>query len=278
MRRYLPFIVLGLGLVVVVVAFFVLRSRGDGGVDEDGKVPEVSLGDRPIASLIPSEDGHWLKMKVEKISVKGVQTLDYELLYQVADGRTQGVPGSIKLDGKKEIERDLLLGSESAGKFRYDESVETGSFTLKLRDGNGKLVAKFTTDFHMQSNVKVLTTIDGDFKYDTGAQKDVFFVTMETFGVPELPSGSLKKGPFGVFRSSNADEPGKVDLSGDIYRWNGDGWVLLDDGDSSDVGIFCFHIIKISHSLNLRTDKNTIAILKCCVDTGVKIVQNGSKW
>lgn len=156
------------------------------------------------------------------------------------DGRTQGVPGTIKLTGQKEIERDLLLGSESSGKFRYDEDVETGTLTLRFRDEKGKLMGKLSTDFHLQKRVKVVGSVDQKFSFTFDDEpKRGFFVTMETFGVPDGLSNIIA-GPFAVFSSNQGPQPGKVDFkeSGIINFWDGSSWQELNLGKSEDIGLF----------------------------------------
>lgn len=152
MKKYLPIILFVVGLLVVVgVYFFVVRGKSSGGADsEDLIVAEIPVDERPFASLTPSMDGHWLKLKVEDIKVKGAESMDYELLYKIGDGRTQGVPGTIELKGQTSIERNLLLGSESSGKFRYDDGVESGTLTLRFRNSSGKLIGKLSTDWKLE--------------------------------------------------------------------------------------------------------------------------------
>lgn len=241
MKKYLPLILLAVGLLVLgAVFYFISRSTKQGGTpEEETALIEVALGDRPVAGLTPTDDGHWLLMKIEKIKISAT-TLDYELLYTLPDGRTQGVPGSINLKGEETIERKLLLGSESSGKFRYDEGVEEGTLTLKFRNNDGKLVAKFATRFHLQSNTKELTSVgDGISLTLAKTPAKTFFVTMETFGVYADPPAELKEGPWGVFSSSKSKLSGEVDLgTAKIYRAAGTRWEEITGGNTSDLGIF----------------------------------------
>ena len=238
MKKFVPIIILLLGVLVLVGVFFFLRSRkSESGMGEE-KVPEVAFADRPVTSLTPSEDGHWLKLKVEKLKVKA-KSLDYELLYNLPDGRTQGVPGTIELGNSQAIERDLLLGSESKGKYTYDEGVQEGTLTLKFRNEKGKLTAKFSTNFSLLSKTKDLASVDGKFAFALDKESDSFFVVMETFGAPDgYPSGSLV-GPYGVFSTQVKDVSGVVSLgSGSIYGYFGGNWTKLESVKSQNLGIF----------------------------------------
>ncbi len=223
MKKYLPLILLILGLGIATAAFFIFRGRDDEIVDDTSSMIEVALEDRPIASLVPTDDGHWLNLTIEKLEIDAM-SLDYELLYKLPDGRTQGVPGTIKLKGESKIERELLLGSESSGKFRYDEGVENGTLTLRFRNEKGKLLAKFTTDFALLSDTKKLASVDGEFEATLNSSSEDFFVVMEVFGVPDALPAEIESGPFGVFASSGDDLEGSVKLSGSEFTWDGTKW------------------------------------------------------
>ena len=240
MKKYLPLILLAVGILVVVGAFFVVRGRGkdeEFSQDEETALLNVPLEERPVLSLTPSEDGHYLILKVEKITIDAV-SVDYELLYDTADSVTQGVPGAITLSGIDNFEEELLLGSESSGKFRYDEGVEKGQITLRFRNDDGKLLVKFMSDFHLQRSSTDLSTQDGAFKYSLDEPGDAFFVTMHTVGYPGDAPAEVKNGPFGVFSSSSDAFSGNVDLSGTVYRYNGSDWEKIDGSTSEDIGIF----------------------------------------
>jgi len=235
MKKYLPVLLFFIGLAVIVGAFFFIKGRGKTSGEEDERVPEIPLSQRPFTSLTPTSDGHYLNLFVCDQNVEGAESLDYELLYKTLDGITQGVPGTIKLMGKSEIERELLLGSESSGKFRYDEGVEEGKLTLRFRNDRGKLVGKLVTDFHMQSDTKELGSLDGKFTYELARASDEFFVTMETFGLPGPAPGNLASGPYGVFSSDGTDFPGVTNMT---HFWNGASWDELAGGASDEIGVF----------------------------------------
>lgn len=243
MKKFLPLILFVIGLAVFVTAYFVfIRGKKGQSVEEEGSgivTVEVAFGDRPVTSLTPNSDGHWLKLKIDKIKIKA-DSLDYELLYELPDGRTQGVPGTIKLGSQTSIERDLLLGSESSGKFRYDEGVQEGTLTLRFRNSEGKLVAKFATKFHLQSKTTKLTSLDGNFTYTLSkTPSKAFFVTMRTFGIGGSAPAEVKEGPYGVFSSTKDSVGGKVTInSSTAYRWDGSSWTKLSSGTASGVGIF----------------------------------------
>jgi hypothetical protein len=238
MKKYLPIILFLVGVLVLVGVFFLIKNRKTSTSETEEVVTEVPLEKRPVTSLTPSEDGHWLKLKIDKISL-GAASLDYELLYKLPDGRTQGVPGTVSLSGKKSFERDLLLGSESSGKFRYDEGVKQGTLTLRFRNEKGKLLGKLATDFHLLNKVTELSSVDGKFKFTLNKKPSQgYFVVMETFGLPEKLASSVS-GPYGVFSSAKEALPGIVGLEGQkIYGWSGSKWNELSSGKATNIGIF----------------------------------------
>lgn len=239
-KKYLPLIILGIGAVVLVlVSIFVRGNNTTDDTDDVTVLLDLPLDQRPFISLTPRDDGHWLKLKVEKFKLPQAKSVDYELLYKLPDGRPDvGVPGTIQLDGINSIERDLLLGSESSGKYRYDEGVTEGTVTLKFRNDRGKLIAKYSSTFHLQTKVKTLASIGSSFTYELDKMPSKgYFVTMETVGIPSQAMQTAVD-PFGVFASSGNNYSGTVKLSGRIFRWQGNNWIKLEDGKSPDVGIF----------------------------------------
>ncbi|EKE06103.1 MAG: hypothetical protein ACD_19C00079G0008 [uncultured bacterium] len=222
-RKFLPFILLGVGLIVLVLVFVLIKNKKSEVIEDDSNVlVEVAFKDRPFASLVPTSDGHYINLKIDKITLPKAVSLDYELLYTLPDGRTQGVPGTVDLKGQTSFERKLLLGSESNGKFRYDDGVADGSLTVRLRNSKGKLLAKFSTKWHLQSTDSELTSIDQNFTYKLDKKpKGIYFVTMETFGLPASEAlSSVEGGPYGIFTSdslpSGSAEGWKV-VSGNIF-------------------------------------------------------------
>lgn len=204
-KKFLPLILLGVGLIVLVIVFVLIKNKkAVVVVDDTAPLAEVVFVDRPFASLTPTSDGHYINLKIDKITLPKAVSLDYELLYDLPDGRTQGVPGTVDLKGEKSFERKLLLGSESSGKFRYDEGVKDGSLTVRLRGSNGKLLAKFSTKWSLQSTDQELTSIDQNFTYKLDKKpKGMYFVTMETFGLMDSSITNVTSGPYGVFASSD---------------------------------------------------------------------------
>lgn len=228
MKKYLPIALFLLGVAIFAgVYFLVIKPKNNQpAVEDEGVIAEIPFDQRPVTTLTPFKDGHWLKLSISQIKLKAT-SLDYELLYKTQDGAMQGVPGSIKLDGTGNIERELLLGSESSGKFRYDEGVEEGTLTLRFRNDKGKLTGKLSTQFHLQEAPTEITSIDGKFKFKMSkTPKTGFFLTMNTFGIPGV-TAEPKEGPYGIFTdtTSASGEPEGT-------------WTKVDNPNASSLGIF----------------------------------------
>lgn len=241
MKKYLPILLFVAGIAVVALVFIVLRRGGTEEVvdGEEGALIEVSLEDRPVVSLVPTNDGHYLSLKIGEIDIPGAETMEYELLYDVLGGVTQGVPGSVDITTLSSYETELLLGSESSGKFRYDEGVEEGTMTIRFRNRDGKLLIKFSSDFHLQSGDQELTSIDGVFSLNFEDTPDGFFVTMPTIGFPGKDTGDAKEGPYGVFSSEAIFPQGEVTVGGgNVYLLEEGDWKMLEDNNTGAIGIF----------------------------------------
>lgn len=218
MKKFLPIAVIGIVILAGIVAFAVKGKVGSTNTEKDdsANVPVLPESQWPAVSLTPTDNpsvsgslGHWLNFKIEKINVTNAVSVDYLMVYNTSDGGQQGVPGTVKLTGG-DIERKLLLGSESSGKFRYDAGVETGTMTITFRDAKGKSLGKLTTDFHLQSNITDLTSTDGVFKYQLDKlAKNVYFVTMKTFLKPGTAPVIWQNG-YGVFASDGKPHTGKL--------------------------------------------------------------------
>ena len=247
MKKFLPLTLLVFGVVVMLGAYFLVikgKKVEETPVDENKVLLDVPLEKRPIVSLTPTSDGHYLNMKIEKIFIDNASSLDYELIYKLASGISQGVPGTVDIKGKKEFEAEVLLGSESSGKFRYDEGVNEGTLTLRFRDDKGKLMTKFTTEFSLSSNKDNFSTPNGEFSITLNkVPKKEYFVLMETWGIPDYTPTTISKGPYGLFSSTDTKQLlGRVSMgeSKVFMHITGPRWEEFEDVSTlnSDTGIF----------------------------------------
>lgn len=241
MKSYLPiFLLIGGVLVLSLVGFVVFNLRSKetpGNVQAEKVVKELSLDKRPYITLTPNSAGNILSLSVSRIP-NGVDSLEYELVYNTAAGVVQGVPGSIALGGKTSFARELTLGTCSSGVCRYDKGVKDITFTIRLRDTRGKLISKLSTGIELLSKTKELSSTDKKFTLALDRSPSGYYVVMQTGGIPGQTPDSVINGPYGVFASSSQDQKGKVDLAEKVYGWTGTSWNELTDGQTNKLGVF----------------------------------------
>lgn len=235
-KRFLIVLAAAAVLIIGVVA---MLNRGGNSMPEEENVPELPTHMRPTTMLVPSQDGHYLKLVVQDINVPGASMMEYELLYGTAAGIQQGIPGRVTLSGVMSVDRDLLLGSESSGKFRYDEGVNEGTLTLKFRDVDGKFIGKVVTTwkFYSGKDTQTFESADGKFSFTPTGKNESYYLVMNTFGVKDAPS-EVKNGPYGVFTSSEDAVPGEINLSGSVYSLKDGKWKSLSGSKVDNTGIF----------------------------------------
>lgn len=204
-------------LLVVLIGFFVVKNKNKPVEEvEEETVVELPQNLWPAITLTPTQDpsvpkslGRFLNFKVQKINVPKAATMDYLLVYNTSDGGQQGVPGSVKLTGG-DVEKMLLLGSASSGKYRFDSGVSEGTMTITFRDEKGKSLGRVVSDFHLQTEVLELTSVDGNFKYTLDKlAKGVFFVTVKTLAEPQGVTNVVWKDGYGVYASDGKPHEGK---------------------------------------------------------------------
>lgn len=241
MKKYLPLVLLVVGIAAVILIIVAVFGKKETQVDipEEKKIVTVIPRDkRPFVSLTPTSDGHRLSLVITNILVDA-DSMDYEFLYTTGEGRLEGSSDTINdLEGQETIEREFLFGTESSGNYKYDEGVEEGSLSLKFRV-DGKLVGKLSTKFHLQSKEPTLTSLDEKFTYELTNNPSGYFVTMETFGVLDDPPSEFVSGPYGIFTSSSKSQSGTVIIDkGTPYTLVKSSWKKLEGDSASDVGIF----------------------------------------
>lgn len=244
MNKTILVIATGILAIVGIVGFIYARSRPvetEEVVEVEEMVPELPFDQRPVITLTPRSDGHWLKLSISGLSrVPGATTMDFDFKYEVPGKPDQGTSARlVKLSGLTVYERDILLGSESSGKFRYDEGVERGTISVRFRDSSRKLVGGVTTDFRLYGATTTdLVSKDESFTYKLATMpKKGYFVVIPTVGMPEGLQG-VSISPIGVFASESAVKyPGVVNYTS-AKRYSGGKWEDLKSSNSSDLGIF----------------------------------------
>ena len=213
-------LVISLVLIAIISALVVLVIRKNSSDPTPTTPPAVSLpintipvSERPYLTLTPDSSGRSLQLSLSNTEIKEV--MEYELVYQ-AGTKQEGVFGRLNLSTETlPIEKDLLLGSRSAGgKTTYHEDVTGGSLTLTY--GTTKLKESFNF-LRFTSSDPVYSSPDARFSVElapTALAKDKVVVTMKSFGLPsELPQGTtLIAGPYSYHTASTVKGKGTVSI------------------------------------------------------------------
>lgn len=245
MKKALPIIIILGVLLLGAGGFFLLRGKKappspdqTPGLEEIPR--ETPLEKRPYATLTPRTDGKEFTLTIT--GIKNAETVEYELVY-LAEGLSRGVVGAIDLEGEEKVIRKLLLGTCSRNVCKYDEGIEKGTLTLRLRGSEGAI--KFVSDFHLQKGDVALTSIDEKFKVEGGIPGGNFYITMSTIGLPGEAEGKVVGGPYGIFSSgSQTIKEGRVYLTlaeeakdSLLYSWQNSLWQEELKGHSEKDGV-----------------------------------------
>ena len=185
--------IISLSLVIILSSFF-LSACGKKKTETSNTTPTkgvqkelvLSESEKPIISLIPREDGHELKLKIDNIP-SNISQIDYELIYSATEnGLTmeKGVGDTVKITSKN-IEKDLLLGTSSCTngcKYKYDTGISEGTLSLIFYT-NDNQSASYETPFILKTSADIkkdngLTLKGQDFsvKATTTTKSDYFIV------------------------------------------------------------------------------------------------------
>lgn len=170
---------------------------------------ELKPEEKPYISLIPSADGHWLKLKIDNIP-NFITQIEYELIYRAVDNQSEiekGVGDTVKDILGNRIERDLLMGTSSCTngcKYKYDAGITGGSLSLTfIRPNNEPL--SFETSFTLKTGTdlkkeKVFSLVQDNFSINLSSPGSDYFVLLKNYGYPKNPTVSAI---YSVFSSAS---------------------------------------------------------------------------
>ena len=137
-----PAIFISLGVLILVLGggFLVIKNINksapqqeiEEGISEDLPFADPSI----VVDLKAKADGKEVVLSVSKIPAD-TESIEYELSYLTGEGLPKGALGKITLDGKTEIEREILLGTCSKNVCTYDKGVTKVSLVLKFNGTSG---------------------------------------------------------------------------------------------------------------------------------------------
>jgi hypothetical protein len=155
------------------------------------KAVEMPVSERPMISLTPSADGHYLDLKMEGIP-SNITSIEYEVLYDADSNGSEiekGIGDTIKLITST-IDKNLLLGTESCTtgcKYSYDTGIVGGEVTINFIDNNGQ-ESTFDTPYVLNTTADInkagaitLTANNFSVKPKTKLTGSDYFVLMQNY-------------------------------------------------------------------------------------------------
>jgi len=227
-------------VVLVVIIGLVLRFTLFKKPDVDSQIPVVkqaqplSIEEMPLILLSPKEQGRELLLQAK--GVKDVDSLEYELIYELEDGLTRGASGEIEL-AQKEGEKNILLGTCSRGTCKYDEGVTGGELTISLKRGNK--LRSFKTIFSFWDGTKTEQSSDGKLAIKFINGKTTKYILLEGGGLPKSTDQEIISGPYN-FTSESGKEKIEITLNGDgrLLFWDESEWIEIEDLKSVSLGTY----------------------------------------
>lgn len=235
MKKNLKFIIPGVILLVVLAWLFWPSKKNAPATQPSTKkmeeINKVAVADRPFVTLTPREDGKEVSLSLSR--VKNAAKAEYEMEYQAAE-LIQGVFGTIDFDAKEtEATKNLLFGSCSKDKCRYDEGVTGGSLTIRFEGGSEPYALK--SDFNLQQMFDrqgKFVSRDGKATLDVGTKglpDKTFVIIAGTMGLPAEINTEILAGPYSFLAASSPALKAatiaiqiKDDLTGaKLMFWNG---------------------------------------------------------
>jgi len=130
-------------LVVLVLGLRSLTSNKTQTTDEE-IIPTVevfpTIDSSVTVDLAFVQSGRAMVLTIDSIP-QGTEVIDYEITYTTGEGIPKGNIGSIKVDGKKSVERsgeELTLGTCSRGRCVYYTGVKSVTLSMKFKNSDGK--------------------------------------------------------------------------------------------------------------------------------------------
>ena len=194
----------------------------------------LSPEEMPLVLLSPEEKGHKLLLQVKK--AKDIDSLEYELIYELEEGLTRGASGEIEL-AQGRGEKSILLGTCSSGTCKYDEGVVGGELTISLKKGNK--LRSFKTVFALWDGSKVRQSSDNRLTIEFMDSKTAQYILLEGGGLPEPTNQEIVGGPYN-FTSELGREKIEIALNNDgqLLFWDESKWAEVGGSESSSLGTY----------------------------------------
>ena len=213
MKNKKSFIIGAIALVILGGGFFLIRSSKKQVTEETtAKIPHIETIDSeklPYLRLTPKENNHKLLLSI--LDAKGFEKVEYELIYELEDGLTRGATGDMNLTEKNQ--KEILLGTCSSGKCKYDEGVTGGELIINLQKDD-KLYS-FQTKFVLLQKGDNFTS--DDEKITITAQNS--FCLLIGGGLPAETEKEVVNGPYILSNISENSQAELENINGNLLVW-----------------------------------------------------------
>lgn len=242
MKSSLKYLIPGL-IILIVIGVFIFKNPKKapptpaGTARQVEQINQISIQDRPFVTLTPRADGKEVTLSLDQ--VKNASKVEYELEYQT-ESLIQGVFGNIDFTQETPpVSKNLLFGSCSKGKCRYDEGIVGGSLTLRFEGGSQPYALK--ADFNLQNMFDrqgIFISKDAKATLDVGKSglaNATYLIVAGTMGLPSPVDGEILAGPYAFLAASSPALTKatvtiqiKDDLTGaKLMFWNGKAYTEL---------------------------------------------------
>jgi len=246
MTKKIIFIIIGLVVLMVGIAFWFFQPFSSNKPFGNNPSPigektilvnTLPLEERPYITLAPKSHiepkslGHWVTMTIDNI--QKFTRVEYEFEYQTST-MIQGGMGRIDFSREATpVSKEIAFGSESKGKYKYDEGVYQGKFMLTFSDSKE---AVLKADFNLQkASQGTLSSVDGKVKIKLGENDlsaDDFVIVASTLGIPAKLPGKILSDPYGFYadgqrklKNSSLTFQAVGSQNAEIFGWNGTQWI-----------------------------------------------------
>jgi len=213
MKNKKSFIIGVVALIVLGGGFFLIRSSKKQVAEETtAKIPQIETIDSeklPYLRLTPKENNHKLLLSI--LDAKGFEKIEYELIYELEDGLTRGATGDINLAEKNQ--KEILLGTCSSGKCKYDEGVIGGELIINLQKDD-KLYSSQTKFVLLQKG----DNFTSDDEKITITAKNSFCLLIGG-GLPAETEKEVVSGPYILSNTSENSQAELENLDGNLLVW-----------------------------------------------------------
>lgn len=247
MKKILPILL----IIVLVIGLLGIKFLRKPGVNQETNkitskpkvenINQLPLEKRPYiiiepkSETRPSDYGHWITVIIDKANE--YQSVEYDVEYQ-AGNLIQGFMHRVDFSKEKlPVAKEGFFGSESKGKYKYDENVKSGSILFKFfKDAtNYDALKNYFNLQNMEEQKGFFTANDGKANLEIGANDlnaNDYVVITSTLGLPASIMSKVLSEPYGFYatravklKNATLNIKSKEDLAkAKILGWDGKQW------------------------------------------------------